>query len=73
MGSCITVSVVERSTREAMSGAFEVTSGGLALHSRLTVKGHGKCETRLERQRVLTKLRRVVAAQRTFEDHDGSS
>ena len=57
------------STRTAITGAFEVTAEGSLIHSRLSIKGHGKCETALERRRVLTKLRRLM----TTTAHDGSS
>ena len=46
-----------------MSGAFEVTAAGMLVHSKLTIPGHAKCQTALERQRVIAKLRRLVDAQ----------
>jgi len=43
-----------------MSGAFEVSGNGTLIHSKLTVKGHAKGETELERRRVLEKIRRMT-------------
>lgn len=58
----IRVTLAERgSVRTSMSGAFEVTAAGALLHSKLSIKGHGKCESALERRRLLVKLRRIVA------------
>jgi hypothetical protein len=43
-----------------MSGAFEVSCNGVLIHSKLSVKEHGKCESALERRRVVEKLRRMT-------------
>ena len=68
----VAITVVQRgNVRTAMSGAFEVTAAGSLIHSKLTIKGHGKCETSLERRRVLTKLQRIAAG--VTAKHDSSS
>ena len=68
------MTVEERSARAAITGAFEVIADdGMVLHSKLTVKGHGKCETRLERQRVLHKLKRLVTVRCQHREHESGS
>lgn len=47
-----------------MSGAFEVRANGILVHSKLTGKGHAKCESALERQRVVGKIKKVMTASR---------
>lgn len=43
-----------------MSGAFEVSVNGSLVHSKLTIKGHDKCQSALERRRVLAKIKKLV-------------
>lgn len=42
------------------TGAFEVTAGGQLIHSKLTIQGHGKCQTDEELDNIIAKIQSMT-------------
>lgn len=42
-------------------GAFELTVGGKLVHSKLTIQGHGKCQTDQELDNIIEAITAAVA------------